>query len=1028
MISIYGPNEDNPQFYKDLEEQMKKLPIDNIVIGGDFNFVVNRKEDSNYFHDNNCNAREQFLNTMEKYEMVDLWRHLHPSERQYTWLKRNPIKFGRLDMFFISDHLLSHTSECRILSGYRTDHSIVSFSLKDSDDERGSYLWKFNESLLNDNDYIQVITDSVTEVVSQYAIPVYSTSFLTDPSKYEQVQFTIDVGLFYETLLMMLRGATIKYSKRKARKYREKEEELIKTINSLRERMPEEMSDQNLDQLEMLERKLEELRAPKIQGFIIRSRVSWHDEGERCTKYFLSLEKRNNLRKSISSIKVEDKTIHRKKDILHEFTSHYKAKYSVTCELPDPTSYLKQNIKRKLSTKQRELLDTPLTLHELTVVLASMKKGKSPGTNGFTAAFFKKFWPQLGAFLLRVVNLNIIEGHLTNSFREGVMTLIPKPGKPTDTIKGWRPITLLNTDYKIVSAVIASRLKSVMSDLISPVQSAYLKGRYIGENTRLVYDLIDSLNRNRESGIILAADFEAAFETVSWPFLLKTLDEYNFGPYFKHLVQLFYLNESNFSRIMLDGFLGEKIYLHQGIRQGDPSSGYLFNLVVEPLANHILHTDKLQGIQIKNQKEIRVSQYADDLIMFLRPDTNSLLGALHEIRAFSRVSGLCINENKTKCISVGQCEQVDINFMNALGITFVDEIKILGIIFNNDNSDITDRNIEKKLQLLTKETAQWDRRHLSLFGKVTVIKSSLLSKLVHIFIALPDPSLMMIRKIEKLFYNFLWKGNDRVKRAKMVQSYKSDGLGMVDLVSFIKSMKTGWIRRLYWSKQDWALLTEAALSPIDVLVTYGGDKLGKVTKTVKNPFWRDVMKAWTEFIKLRRLETDEVLSEKIWCSDHTKYKYETVKYWDAKGFRFINDMVNPATGFLLTREEINRRYDIKMTFLCYHTLVTSLPPKIRNGTVLKKLEQPIIPSKLTLMANKVALTRVAYQEYIESNKCRYKKSHQTWMNKWTRDVGKAHEGSMFDLRAETNNTYLLSFHFRIISRIIATNNFLCLMI
>ena len=229
--------------------------------------------------------------------------------------------------------------------------------------------------------------------------------------------------------------------------------------------------------------------------------------------------------------------------------------------------------------------------------------------------------------------------------------------------------------------------------------------------------------------------------------------------------------------------------------------------------------------------------------MFLRPDTNSLLGALHEIRAFSRVSGLCINENKTKCMSVGQCEQVDINFMNALGITFVDEIKILGIIFNNDNSDITDRNIEKKLQLLTKETAQWDRRHLSLFGKVTVIKSLLLSKLVHIFIALPDPSLLMIRKIEKLFYNFLWKGSDRVKRAKMVQSYKSDGLGMVDLVSFIKSMKTGWIRRLYWSKQDWALLTEAALSPIDVLVTYGGDKLGKVTKTVKNPFWRDVMKA-----------------------------------------------------------------------------------------------------------------------------------------------------------------------------------------
>ena len=260
----------------------------------------------------------------------------------------------------------------------------------------------------------------------------------------------------------------------------------------------------------------------------------------------------------------------------------------------------------------------------------------------------------------------------------------------------------------------------------------------------------------------------------------------------------------------------------------------------------------------------------------------------------------------------------------------------------------------------------------------------------------------------------------------MVQSYKSVGLGMVDLTAFIKSMKTGWIKRLYWSKQDWTLLTEAALSPIDILVTYGGKKLRKVTKTIENPFWRDVMKAWTEFIELRRLEIDEVLSEKIWCSDHTKYKYETVKYWDEKGFRFINDMVNPATGFLFTREQINRLYDIKMTFLCYHTLVTSLPPKIRKGNVLKKLEQPIIPSKLTLMANNVALTRVAYQGYVESLKGQYKKSHQIWMSKWTRDVGTVYEGSMVDIQAATNNTYLLSFHFRIISRIIATNKFLSL--
>ena len=105
------------------------------------------------------------------------------------------------------------------------------------------------------------------------------------------------------------------------------------------------------------------------------------------------------------------------------------------------------------------------------------------------------------------------------SHRESVITLIPKPGKPRDSIKGWRPISLLNVDFKIISAAIANRLKTVINDLISTTQTAYIKGRYIGENTRLMYDVIEHVNNTSSSGIIMAVDFEAAFDTVSWNFL-----------------------------------------------------------------------------------------------------------------------------------------------------------------------------------------------------------------------------------------------------------------------------------------------------------------------------------------------------------------------------------------------------------------------------------------------------------------------------------------------------------------------------
>ena len=830
LVNIYGPNEDDPNFFKNLDECIDLFPTDNIIIGGDFNFVIDYKKDSNYLHDNNRNAKAQFVETMHKYGLVDVWRQLHPDERQFTWMKRTPLKYGRLDMFIVSDHILHNVTSCNIDSGYRTDHSIISISLKESDQRRGSYLWKFNESLLNDNHYLQLIKDSIFDVVKQYAIPVYLDEFLSESANYNEIQFTIDIGLFYETLLMMLRGETVKYAKQKAKKSREYEDKLVREINEQRKHVLQEMTEETINHLETLQAELEKLREPKIQGLITRSRVTWYEQGEKCTKYFLSLEKRNNSRKSIHCLKSDSGILTKKCDILDELTTHFASKYSVTDEPQDPTAYLQRNVIRALNEEQRMKLDDPLTLEELTSALRLTKKGKSPGSNGFTTSFFKQFWGYLGPILLRVFHQNISEGRLIASLREGIITLIPKAGKPADTVKGWRPISLLNTDFKIISAAITYRLKNVLGDLISPVQSAYLKGRYIGENIRLVHDTIDILAKEEKTGIILAADFESAFETVSWSFLLKALDQYNFGPYYKHVIKTVYFNNDNFSRIILDGFLGDKIYLRQGIRQGDPASGYLFNLAVEPLANQIMQSDKIRGICVNDKFELRVSQYADDLILFLEPKNSCLRGAIEELQVFSSASGLRVNVSKTKYMPIGK--DIDTRSMDALGIAPVKEMKILGVTFNAKNSDITDRNIEDKLPLITREIAQWKRRHLSLLGKITVIKSLLLSKLVYIFMALPSPSSSMMKRIETIFFQFLWNNrNDPVKRAKIVQPYEYDGLRMVDLASFIKSMKIGWIKRLYWSNQSsWAEIIQLHLPPIDLLLTYGSKKTEKKCK------------------------------------------------------------------------------------------------------------------------------------------------------------------------------------------------------
>lgn len=1023
LVSVYGPNEDQPEFYEGLENCLEASLSENMIIGGDWNFVLDRTRDSNYVYDNNKSAKSRFLETVAKYNLIDAWRQSHPHEIQYTWIKQNPLKWGRLDMVFISDHLQSKLTKCEIESSYRTDHRSVVCSLKDLNSERGTYLWKFNESLLTDPDYTSAVINCINQQISQYAIPLYTEEFLADTTNYDKIEFTIDIGLFYETLLMMIRGETIQFSKRKARRVREEEAKIMKEITELENSFTKNGSGAHANKISLAQDKLERIRSPKIQGLITRSRVNWYDQGEKCTKYFLSLEKRNASKRAIVCLRNEDQIFTKKRDILREFTNYMTTRYKSNDESSDSNEYFLRNTVQKLTVDQKTVLEKPLDLVELTEALMSMKKGKSPGSNGFTAAFFKHFWNHMGVFVLKVFNHGMKRSSMIESFREGIITLIPKPGQNPESFKAWRPISLLNTDFKIISAAITARLKSVMSTLISPSQSAYIKGRYIGENSRLVYDAIDFIHENKRNGIILAADFEAAFETVSWPFMMQALKAYNFGNNFISVIKSVYMNNNNFARIMLDGFLGEKIHLNQGIRQGDPASGYLFNLVVEPLAIQLKASQKFTGLRINHNIEFRVSQYADDLIVFLEANESSLKGVVEEINHFSSFSGLRLNIAKTKCLPIGCIS--DSLVSNSLGIKFVDELKILGIVFNKTNTNISSRNIENKMLSIKSEIAQWNRRNLSLIGRVTVIKSLLMSKLVHILTALPNPSDKVIKEIESVFHSFLWKNrNDAVKRTKSVQQYCHDGINMIDILAFIKSMKISWMKRLHWSQSDWSLLTKSFVPSTEQILTFGTKKINKIANDTTNVFWKEVLQAWAQFIQIYQPLDEQILTDTIWFSNFTRFQTSIVNKWNDKGLRFIGDLINVHTSQLYTLCELRHKYNVSMTFMCYQALKHSLPTNIRNSSNLPHFRLPTIPYQITLMGTKINLSRLAYREFVVALRDKYQDAQQAWQNKWQSDGVTPYEGSIHSLRMATKNTYLQSFHYRIITRAIATNRFL----
>ena len=183
---------------------------------------------------------------------------------------------------------------------------------------------------------------------------------------------------------------------------------------------------------------------------------------------------------------------------------------------------------KQINANERTFLDVPLRLEELESALKKMPKNRSPGSDGFSVEFFQLFWVDLKMFFWQMVNGSIETGTLPLTLREGILTLVPKPNRPRGEIKSYRPITLLNVAYKIIATAIANRIRSVLPSIIDRDQTGFMKGRFIGDNTRLTYDLLQELKKENQRALFVSLDIEDAFNAVDWDFARMVMRRWNF--------------------------------------------------------------------------------------------------------------------------------------------------------------------------------------------------------------------------------------------------------------------------------------------------------------------------------------------------------------------------------------------------------------------------------------------------------------------------------------------------------------------
>lgn len=245
-------------------------------------------------------------------------------------------------------------------------------------------------------------------------------------------------------------------------------------------------------------------------GAQVRSRAKWAEEGERSTKYFFNLEKQNASLNTIKQLKKADGSYTTSEtEILEEEYNYYKNLYkSDNISEIDVNKYLNDTVGlQTLNQKEKDILEGKISECECVEAIKYMKVNKSPGSDGIPIEFYEIFWEDLKCLLIESLNAAYQNEKLSPSQRRGVLTLLYKKGEKA-LLKNWRPISLLNTDYKILTHILANRLKKVINKLINTDQTGYLKGRSIGYNIRLINDVIDYFENNNIEGAIIFLDFQ----------------------------------------------------------------------------------------------------------------------------------------------------------------------------------------------------------------------------------------------------------------------------------------------------------------------------------------------------------------------------------------------------------------------------------------------------------------------------------------------------------------------------------------
>lgn len=717
-----------------------------IILGGDFNCVTAAADQVP-----TPSMCAELIDMLSAKDLHDTWRYFNPRTTQFTYVYRTGA--SRLDRIYVSRSMSAKLLSVQVHHVAFSDHAAFScvLQLDPPRERRPPRCWKFNTVHLESQDLRLLVLEKWRECLLK------------------ENNFPSAIAWWTGYVKPQLRSAIKQYC-REANYWKRRTLDFYQQCLQDAAVLPVGPDDNLRLRLNRVKAKILRYHRERARGVVIRSRPECLIADEDPATYHLARERRRALSQLTVDL-VTDDGVHltTREDVVSHVTGHFAALFDQLEPDADATSDLLADIVATLDESDRDELGEHLSTDDVEAILKKCPTAKSPGPDGLPYEFYRAFWDIFGGKFTQMVNEVLGGLSIPGVFLEGRVVLIPKiqgQCKITDL----RPITLLNTDYKLLARCIACKLKSVMDKIVSPYQSCGGSKRNIFHAAAAYRDAVAYTATLDREAAILSVDFANAFDRISHQYLWSVMLKMGFGERFLRVI-LNMLSGAT-SVITINGWPTPPIPIRRSVRQGCPMSMFLFAIAVDPLLRVLGHF--LGGIEIHTARLACIA-YADDVGIFIRRSEDIDL-AFTVLQTYERASGAAINSRKTVLLPIG-----------TRGLTtrrpwyrVVDDHKILGLNVVACPYRMQAMTWRRILGTIKGVCQQHAHRHLNLLEKAVLINTSILSKAWYVAQVLPVPKLLA-RSISKAVYWLLWRhAIFKVSQATCVLGRMEGGLGLVD--------------------------------------------------------------------------------------------------------------------------------------------------------------------------------------------------------------------------------------------------------